>query len=363
MNGVGGLGDPVKADTPRSAVRLEECPDPSTPRRRRTGGRRALRLAAAVVYALALASYISTFGLPKQTLAAVAWIWAATVVWNIELPWRAHLTFLRDWWPPLVLLTVYLYSRGISDDLGFVAVHITEPITADRWMFGGVLPTEWLQGHLCGDPCLRSSQPRWYDVVLTTVYYSHFFVALGVAGWYWISDRAEWSRYMRRYLSITALALVTYIVCPMAPPWMASRDGYISDGIARITGRGWFDLGSGASSGAGGAHQEFSAVGNQVAAMPSLHAALAIFVAFYAMGRLSHGLRWLLLLYPLSMSFMLVYYAEHYVIDVLAGAVCVGVVMVGSARWERWLERRSRGWNRQVQTLKRNSTTSPSTMT
>ena len=53
--------------------------------------------------------------------------------------------------------------------------------------------------------------------------------------------------------------------------------------------------------------------------MPSLHAALAIFVAWYGIRRLRTGLRWLLLLYPLAMSFMLVYYAEHYVVDIVAG--------------------------------------------
>ena len=294
---------------------------------------RMLRTAGIAVYAVGLAGYIGVFGLPKQTLAAVTWIWLATIAWDIRKPWRAHLAFLRDWWPPLALLTVYLYSRGISDDLGFVAVHVTEPITADRWLFGGVLPTEWLQAQLCGVPCERSSMPAWYDVALTTVYYSHFFVALGIAGALWTRNRPEWIRYMRRYLSITAVTLCVYITYPMAPPWMASRDGYLTEDITRITGRGWFDLSGGGSGGS--AHQEFSAVGNQVAAMPSLHAGLAIFVAWYGVHRLRTSWRWLVLLYPLAMSFALVYYAEHYVVDVIAGGVVVAVAVAGCLVWER----------------------------
>jgi membrane-associated phospholipid phosphatase len=210
---------------------------------------------------------------------------------------------------------------------------VTEPITADRWLFAGTVPTAWLQAHLCGVPCERSRPPRWYDVALTTVYYSHFFVALIIGGSLWVRDRAGWIGYMRRYVSLTALALVVYILYPMAPPWMAARDGYLPSGVHRITGRGWYDLGHSGSS--GGAHQQFSAVGNQVAAMPSLHAALALFVAIYGILRLRSPWRWALLVYPAAMSFALVYYGEHYVVDVLAGFAAVTVVMLGWRAWER----------------------------
>jgi PAP2 superfamily len=297
-----------------------------------------VRLVSLAVYAAALATYIALVGLPKQSWAAVAWLWLATIAWDVRKPVLQHLTFLRDWWMPMALLMIYLYSRGISDDLGFVNVHVTAPIDADRWLFLGTLPTEWLQANLCGVPCERASQPAWYDVALTTVYYSHFFAALSIAAYLWMRDRPEWIRYMRRYLTLTFTALVIYIVYPMAPPWMASRDGYLTEDISRITGRGWFDFGR---SGGGGAHQEFSAVGNQVAAMPSLHAGLSILVATYLITRLRSPWRWLMVLYPIAMSFMLVYYAEHYVIDIIAGGICVAAVMLGWSAWERRRRQRS----------------------
>ena len=40
------------------------------------------------------------------------------------------------------------------------------------------------------------------------------------------------------------------------------------------------------------------------------------------------------------MSTALVYYAEHYVIDIVAGALLAWVVLVGASAWER---RHSRG--------------------
>ncbi|WP_436698288.1 phosphatase PAP2 family protein [Nocardioides sp. BYT-33-1] len=295
----------------------------------------AVRVVPLLVYAGALSAYVVTVGLPKQSWVAIIWLWLLTIAWDVRKPVREHLAFLRDWSLPVALLLLYLYSRGISDDLGFVSVHVTEPIEADRWLFGGVVPTEWLQARLCGDPCIRASPPAWYDVLLTTVYYSHFFVALTIAAVLWMRDRPEWIRYMRRYVSLNFLALVIYIVYPMAPPWMASRDGHLSDDIARITGRGWWEFGRGGGGGGGGTHQTISAVGNQVAAMPSLHAGIAILVAAWAISRLRGRARWLLALYPLAMSFMLVYYAEHYVVDIIAGGICVAVVLLGWAAWER----------------------------
>ena len=58
-------------------------------------------------------------------------------------------------------------------------------------------------------------------------------------------------------------------------------------------------------------------MGNKSAAMPSLHAGIAFLIVFYAIWRLSTRWRWLLLLYPIAMSTALVYFAEHYVIDVV----------------------------------------------
>jgi hypothetical protein len=290
----------------------------------------ASRVVSMLAYAAALGAWISLAGLPKQTHILIGWLWLATIAWNIRAPIRTHLEFARDWGPALAVLMVYLYSRGLTDEIGIIGVHVTEPVEVDRWLFGGVLPTEYLQASLCGVPCERTMTPHWYDVALTTVYYSHFFVALGTAAVLWVRNRTAWLGFLQRYLTLNILGLVVYITYPMAPPWMAAQQGVISPDVARITGRGWYDLDA-----AGSFHHRFSAVGNPVAAMPSLHAAIALFVAVYGISRLRGRWRWLLLLYPLAMSFMLVYYAEHYVVDILAGCAATAMVFWGWALWDR----------------------------
>ncbi|MBU2697136.1 hypothetical protein CCO04_18755 [Pimelobacter sp. 30-1] len=299
-----------------------------------------VRVLGALAFVAGLVVYMQVNGLPRQGYQVVVILWLATVAWDVRRPVREHLAFLRDWWPPFVVLLFYLYSRGVSDDLGIFSVHFTEPIEADRWLFGGTLPTQFLQEHLCGVPCRQSLPPRWYDVVLTTVYYSHFFAALAIGAVLWKRKRDEWIYFMRRYLVIISLSVVCYVLYPMAPPWMAARDGYLTDDVARITGRGWFDLTASAGS-TTTAHQNVSSIGNQVAAMPSLHSALAIFIACWVIARYRHPWRWTVLLYPVLMLFSLVYYAEHYVIDEIAGALLVVAVMAGWAWWDRRRKRTS----------------------
>jgi membrane-associated phospholipid phosphatase len=291
--------------------------------------RPAYRALAMTVYAVLLATYSHLLGIPNDTISVFIWLWLGTIAWHVEAPRRYHLRFVRDWSLPMVGMVIYFYSRGLTDNLGLASVHYTMPIRFDEWVGGGSLPTEQLQHALCGDPCLRGSDPRWYDVFFTTIYASHFLTGLTIAAVLWIRKRAEWLLWMRRYLTINFGALACYILYPMAPPWMASEEGYVREAIPRLTGRGWRDLGLGRFD------LVLQGVGNPVAAMPSLHAGITFLVAMYGIWRLRSPLRFLLVLYPLAMCTTLVYYGEHYVVDVLAGAVLAGLVMVACGLWEQ----------------------------
>ena len=288
--------------------------------------RPATRTGAILGYATLLALWIWLIGIPNDTVGVVLWLWLATIAWNIEAPARTHLDFWRDWWLPVLCLIVYWFLRGLADEIG-TPVHIQLPIDVDRWIGGGVTPTERLQHSWCGDPCLKSAAPRWYDTFLTTVYAAHFLTALTLAAVLWLRNRDEWLMWMRRFVTLNFAGLVIYWLYPMAPPWMASRDGYLGE-VHRTTSRGWSEI---------DLHRQsmvLFGMGNKVAAMPSLHAGIAFLVAFYAIWRLSTRWRWLLALYPLAMSTALVYFAEHYVIDVLAGAALAVAVLIGCAIWE-----------------------------
>jgi membrane-associated phospholipid phosphatase len=288
---------------------------------------RAVRMRAMTGYAVVLAAWSWFVGIPNDPLGVCLWIWLATIAWNASAPPREHLAFVRDWWRPVLVMVVYWLLRGLADEVG-LPVHYAMPVRVDEWLGGGTAPTVGLQHAWCGDPCEPTLPARWYDVLLTTVYATHFVTALSLAGVLWLRDRAEWARWMRRYLTILVAGLAVYVVYPMAPPWLAARGGYLPE-VHRITARGWTEI---------DLHRQtmvMFGMANKVAAMPSLHAGIAFLVAFYAIRRLSSRWRWLLLLYPLAMSLALVYFAEHYVVDVLCGGLLAGLVMLACGRLER----------------------------
>ena len=306
------------------SVTLRPLPYPRT--------RRRARALAVTAYAMALATWSELVGIPNDTVQVFLWLWLGTIAWNVEARPRYHLSFLKDWWLPVAGLVIYFYSRGLTDELG-LPVHVTMPIRFDAWLGGGEIPTARLQDAWCANPCLKDSEPRWYDLFFTTVYATHFLTGLTIAAVLWVRRRAEWIRWMRRYLVINFGALAIYIVYPMAPPWMASEEGRLDADVTRITARGWHDIGLGR------VDLILQGVGNPVAAMPSLHAGITFLVALYGIQRLRTRWRWLLALYPLAMSTALVYYAEHYVIDILAGALLAVLVLVGCQRWENSRDR------------------------
>ncbi|MFS3128926.1 phosphatase PAP2 family protein [Nocardioides sp. Bht2] len=288
------------------------------------------RVLAFGVFLAALAFWTSKFGIPSDTVQIFVWLWGATIAWNIQEPAQHHLGFLRDWWAPLLALVLYFYGRGLADELYAMPVAFTMPIDVDKWMFGGHLPTLWLQEQWCGSPCDPHSDARWYDLVFTMVYSTHFIFGLTLAVVLWLRNRVEWKKWMRRYIGLNFAGLAVYILYPMAPPWMASRDGYmVGEEVVRLTSRGWGD------SGLGRYHLILTGVGNPVAAMPSLHAGTAFLIAFYLMTRFKKTWSWIFLLYPIVMSLGLIYYAEHYVIDTIAGAALAVAVIAVCGWWER----------------------------
>lgn len=303
---------------------LDRTPMPPT--------RPAARVRALAAYAVLLAVWIHLIGIPNDMVGVSLWLWLMTIAWNADAPRERHLDFMRDWWRPLLLLACYWFLRGLADHTG-MPVHVTAPIRADEWLAGGTTPTELLQRELCGDPCDRDGAPRWYDVVLSTVYASHFWTALTIAAVLWMRNRAEWLMWMRRYIATLFSGLVIYFAYPMAPPWMASKLGLL-DQVHRMSGRGWSEL---------GLHRQsmvLMGMANKVAAMPSLHAGIAFLIAFYGVSRLRSPLRWLLLLYPLAMSTALVYFGEHYVVDAVAGALVAAIALLGCSAFERRTLRR-----------------------
>ncbi len=269
---------------------------------------------------------------------------------------------ILDWLPFALVLLAYDFSRGAATLLGSSTLWQTQP-SIDRWMFFGAEPTVWLQEHL------KLRHPPWWEVVLSATYMSHFIVPYVVAGVLWLRNRDDWKAFVRRFIALSVVAVSIYAVVPAAPPWAAARctaaevaggpsnpacmiyrpAGLPGGGVLgpmsthrpgahavveRISTRGWGTL---HLDSARLLIDEGQAGVNEVAAIPSHHAALTILTCVFLWRRVRRRWRPLLAAYPLMMAFSLVYSAEHYVFDILLGwgaaAIVFAVVGQLESRW------------------------------
>lgn len=232
---------------------------------------------------------------------------------------------LKDWSLFAFLLFAYDYSRGLADQLGR-PVDFTVIRNIDRALFFGHDPNVWIQQHLNISPNLA-----WYEYPLAVTYMTHFILPIGVAVVLWMRNRTDWVRYMRRLGLLLGTGVVTYVIFPVAPPWMAARDGYLAP-VRRITARAWSDMGLSIVS---KVFERGAAITNPVAAVPSLHAALALLVVVFFWRRMPLWLRVVSPVLPAAMALCLVYFGEHYVTDILVGWLYVWLVVWAASSWER----------------------------
>lgn len=291
-------------------------------------------------------------------------VWLAVVIWHIaylglafdrtrlllllcaglaaaSIGRRRVITVVIDWLPFALILLLYDFTRNIAQWLDR-PTQWALAVDFDHWMFG-VNPTAFLQTHL------KQAEPPWWEVITSVVYMSYFIVPYAAAALLWLRDRHAWRRYAVGFLLTTFLALVGYTLVPAAPPWAAAqcsaaevsdnprhpdcmdRAPYEGGGmlgevrpehegaqpyVERISARGWDVLDIHAASGLLRLGQ---AKANLVAAIPSLHAGLTMFLALFMWPRVGALARTLFVGYAFAMAFTLVYTAEHFVIDILLG--------------------------------------------
>lgn len=217
--------------------------------------------------------------------------------------------FLVRFLPLVALMLLYEIFRGIADDLNGT-VHYTEMIDFDRWMFFGHLPTVVLQ------EWWWHGQVRWYDFYFYFLYTIHFLMPVLLAVLIWKKADQRYWQFMWALLGLSFAAFVTYILFPAAPPWMASLHGYIDEPMRRVSSDIWWAMGI----------TNFSEIydnlpANPVAAIPSLHSAYPLLFSLFITGLFGLKRFWWVYIYPVSIWVGVVYTGEHYVIDVILGAL------------------------------------------
>jgi len=142
-----------------------------------------------------------------------------------------------------------------------------------------------------------------------TYWNSEFTVITVALLWVYLRRHDWFSRFRNTILLANVLGLIGYVAMPTAPPWMFPSFGFV-DGVNHSSGL-------------------VSALGNQYAAMPSLHAADALVVAVFCFRASRHW--WskaVWALWPAWVWFCVLATANHFLLDVVAG---IGVALVSLA--------------------------------
>ncbi len=222
--------------------------------------------------------------------------------WWGELLVIAWLAWLYDIVTNLAPLQEKLALAHARDILSFEqSLHIAPELALNRW--------------LVAHQALATILSYYYDN-------AHFIVTFGLLGWLWWK-RADIYRPLRSTLVlINVIGLIVFWRYPVAPPRMLVADGF-TDVVAASGTIGSWHTGSLASD------------ANQLAAMPSLHIAWAVWCSF-ALWQISPRtwVRALALVYPCATAFAVLATGNHYVLDLIGGlltfALALAVVRLAS---------------------------------
>jgi membrane-associated phospholipid phosphatase len=210
--------------------------------------------------------------------------------------------FLKDWLPFLLVFASY---EAMNSIVGAISNRNLSggPYNLDLKFFGGFVPTLILQQNI------RLPILDWVGAFF---YAAYFFLPTIFGYIVWRKDGKAYWKYTVALGILTYSALVTFLVYPVAPPWLNST--LTAQGVTRV-----LITSVDKYIGAPVYKMAYDFLGpNLYAAFPSMHSALPWLVflfAFKVWGKKALPV----LAFPVGIWFSAIYLGEHYVADVLGG--------------------------------------------
>ena len=238
--------------------------------------------------------------------------------------------FVIDWLPFILFWVAYDMMRGVADSIRG-EINIAGPFHLEQSLFGWLTPAAvpafyFQQFQLAYEGTLLRTV---FDLLSALIYALHFIspLILGWFLWYTLNERRTFYICVYTFTALNVMALITFMIYPVAPPWYVFKHGFGQPTDAmldsagalvnfdRIVGRRLFVS----------LYNTFNS--NLFAAIPSLHAGYPTVIALCLWDRL-RGRAWLFLAYPLLAWFAAVYLNHHYIIDLVIGSVYAAVAWV-----------------------------------
>ncbi|MGB8859957.1 MAG: phosphatase PAP2 family protein [Ilumatobacteraceae bacterium] len=284
--------------------------------------------------------WLRNMGLPIDRLSVAVSVGIFLLCAFVGKTWRTWAVLLLDCTFYCLMWFAYERTRSAADEgvsvFGLFTIphqfQVESMRNIDRALFFGHDPNTVLQDHFW------ERHVRWYDVVASSAYMTHFVVPIIVMAVLWAISHRQWVRFMKRFATLLTVACAVFVILPTAPPWMLGSPKYhfqLIHELHRDAGRGFRHLGF---TGFANDYKLALGNGNAKAAMPSLHASFALIVpAFFLPWIRPKWLKGTVLLFPVLMLASLVYLGEHWVIDGLAGWVITACTFWFWNRMERRL--------------------------
>jgi membrane-associated phospholipid phosphatase len=286
------------------------------------------------VFVIGSVILVAIDGLFISTDTIVPWVICGLVALSLtDLP-RLGPRLLIDWLPLGAILVFYDYSRGISQWLG-TPVHANLQIRFDEFLFGKPLLTIRLQHWFH-----QTRTVRWWEYGLFGVYLTHFFAALVIAAFLWRFAYPRFREFRVQFVALYGLGFATYVLYPADPPWLIANRLHRLPPIYRVVFDAWDKVGLQV---ANPLVETGRSAFNEVAAIPSLHAATTLFICLFFWPGARRWVRVLLVAYVLAMAFTLVYSGEHYVFDIVVGWLYAIAVVSATALIRRTRSARAAG--------------------
>ncbi len=257
-----------------------------------------------------------------HTVRPYHWFLLATIPASLIAPERGRQFFL-DWSPLIAFWLVYDRLR-LLQPLLLDRVSVEIPFLVERWAFG------WLAGgevpaH-AARAWLASYSGRPFGLILSCVfqliYFSHIFAVPLLISVLWfrgrssVKDRERFVRHMLAFAIMSFMAILLYLLLPVAPPWWVSLYGMAKPTQALIAQVKMTEAMDGAL-----IQGMIKNAAQWFAAVPSLHGAYPVLLVLLAIRDRSRLIIALMILYGAAMWAATVILNQHYIIDLIAGAI------------------------------------------